>query len=439
MTLNIRSRKLPRGGLDGFNSSLRQIKDVFGIKWLESHGDHPLMKLWIRTDAFASIQLHQFGYSLRKIKYLNPKWFDDAIDKIIKNNTGERRGVVLEVLVASQLHSPPDRVVELPHPNNPGYDIKVKHSNNSVIYYQVKNNNWSNQYYIMKEKARSVEEILEANLGSEALQVIIKINIEPEERDWHSLKDQLPTLLRDTSPEEDAERNIEGRWIIRIRKLHAPGNRLHPTKKTYVMQLITPIPQTEKNNIAGDIDEACDVLEKKKEQDTETSINIALICVPLDAPFALCSEWVNDFYFVDHPKARVSGVLLYKPGVVTDIDNETDIFSHAYHLVIKKEKEDWIKALSTLDIAVGRGSFSVEGINNLDNFNQLYEGDTRDDYKGFHIYQSGHINYLIIGLGSIKIHSYFGIQERVFYIDSDRQEKEATTDLSQDLDLVLLR
>ncbi len=39
MSLNIKTRKLPRGGLVGFNSSLKQIKKEFGIELLESRGE----------------------------------------------------------------------------------------------------------------------------------------------------------------------------------------------------------------------------------------------------------------------------------------------------------------------------------------------------------------------------------------------------------------
>lgn len=438
MSLNIKSRKLPRGGLSGFNVSLKRIKKEFGKEWLESRQSHPLMELWMRTDVFASIQLFQLGYSFKKIKNQNIGWFNDTIQKIKTGTSGERRGAILEVLFASQLHKPPERVVELPRPNNPGYDIKVKHCDGSLVYYQVKNNNWSDQYYKMKEKARSVEDILKENLGSDALQVIIKLDTDPDDRDWNILKDQLPKLLRETYFEEDIKKEIDGKWNIRFCKLHSLGIPLHPTRKTHVLQLITPVHKTEKNGIFGDINYACDVLEKKKEPDTKNSINIALICVPLDALFELCSEWVNE-YFQVNPGARVSGVLLYKPGIVSDTEKEEDYFSHAYHLVIKKEKEDWIKELSSLDIAVGKGSFSVEGINNIDNYVLLCDGVTRDDYKGYHVYQSGHINYLIEETGSVKLYNHFGIKEHVFYIDSDRKEKEAMIDFPQDLDLVLLR
>jgi hypothetical protein len=438
MGLNVKSRKLPRGGLDRFNVYLKCIEKEFGKEWLESRKGHPLMELWIRTDVFASIQLFQFGYSLKKLKNINTKWFNDLIQKIKTGSSGDRRGAVLEALFASQLHMPPERVAELPRPNNPGYDIKVTQCNGSMIYYQVKNNNWSDQYYKAKEKARSVEEIFKENLGPDALQVIIRITTDPDDRDWNILKNQLPKLINETSSEEDIEKEIDGKWSIRFLKLHSADIPLHPNKKSYVMQLITPIHQAEKNKIKININNACNDLEKKMESDMEKSINIVLICIPLDAPFALCGEWVNE-YFQENPAARVSGVLLYKPGVVSEVEREEDYFSHAFHLVIKNEKRAWIKALTTLDIAIGKGSHSVEGINNIDNYFLLIDGAKRYDFKRHHVYQSGIINYLIDKNRCVKLRNLSGIQNHVFYIDSDRKEKEALIDMPRDTDLVLLR
>lgn len=351
------------------------------------------MDLWIRTDIFASIQLHQFGYSLKKIKSLNPTWFEDAINKIKNGESGQRRGAVLEVLIASQFHRPPDRIVELPRPNTPGYDIKVKLNDSAEIYCQVKNNFGSGPYNKMKEKARSIEEVLIANLGDRALHIKIKTETEPNDGDWNLLREQLPTIMNDASSEGDIERDIERGWNIKV--LHGTGSYLHPSKKSYALQLMTPISRQEQDGIYTDINDACDDLEKKEEPDIDKSINIAIVCIPLDLPFALAGKWVAD-YFTEFSTARVSGVLLYKPGVVTDMEKGEEKFTHAYHLILKRDKEDWMKVLTasnSLDIVVGSGTISVEGRSNMDNYNLLYGGETRENYLGYHVYQSGHINY----------------------------------------------
>jgi hypothetical protein len=430
---------LPHGGLYEFNRSITRIKKEFGTDWLESHSDHPLKNLWMEKNVFASIQLHQFGYSLQKIKSLNPKWFDDAIDRIMNKTPGERRGAVLEVLVASQMHCPPNRIVKLPCPGNPGYDLVVKLKDDSLIYYQVKNNSGSEHYNKMKEKARSIEGDLAANLGARALRIRIKTDKDPDAGDWNRLRKQLPPLIDDSSFEGGIVRDIEGGWHIELH--NETGNCLHPSKGSYVFQLLTPISQQEKNGISNDITDACNDLEKKEDPDTDESINIAIVCIPLDLPFALGGKWIND-YFTEFPDVRVSGVLLYKPGVVTDLEKGGDKFAHAFHLILRKDKEDWIEALSapnSLDIAVGSGTISIEGKNNWDNYNRLYGGATRESYIENHVYQSGNINYLFNNLGEYRFEKPFNIKIQAFYVDSDRQEKEVPLDFSRDQDLVLLR
>ena len=431
-------RKLPCSGLAGFDESLKRIKEEFGLEWLESHQAHPLKELWIRSDVFASIQLHQFGYSLQKIKDLNVKWFTEVIKIIKGDEPGRRRGAVLEVLAASQLHSPPERIVELPRIGKQGYDIKVKLNSGYEIYYQVKNNTRSEEYYKIEEKARSVEKILVANLDSIALHVFIKRNTDPRDGDWFYLEEQLPLLMEEASSEVDIIRDIDGGWMIRIYRLHASGGvSLHPSRATYIMQLLTPILKQERDGMYTDITDACNAL---MEPDTDKSLNIALICIPLDAPFALCGKWIKE-YFIEFPYARVSGVLLYKPGDVSDLERDENCLSHAYHLILKEDRADWIEALSLnhLDLVVGRGSVSVEGKSNLDNYNLLYGGETREKYIGHHVYQFGSENYVIKANGEYMITPHYGISLHVFYDDSDRKEKEISFDLQQDQDLVLLR
>ncbi len=438
MTLNIKSRRLPRGGLYESKKSIKCIEKEFGKAWLEGNNGHPLKDLWMDKSVFASIQLHQFGYSLGKLKNLNPRWFTDIIDKVKNGTPGIRRGAVLEVFIASQLHCPP-REVELPRPNNPGYDIKLKLSDNSYVYYQVKNNSFSQLYDEIKEKARSIEENLVQILGARAVWIVVKTDKDPNDGDWWQLREQLPSLFIESSSNETIFKEIEGGWHIEI--YNVSNNNLHQSKGSYVFQLITPILDKEKNGIYRDVIDACEDLEKKEDPDRNETINIAVICIPLDLPFAQGGMWVND-YFAEFPKSRASGVLLYKPGVVWDLKKKENRFTHTFHLILKSGKEDWIetfKAPNSLDIAVGSGTISIEGESNWDNFNLLYGGSRRERYLGHHVYQSGNINYFIRDLGKFEFQPQFNINTQLFFIDSDRKEKEYLLDTPRDQDLVLLR
>ena len=59
-------------------------------------------------------------------------------------------------------------------------------------------------------------------------------------------------------------------------------------------------------------------------------------------------------------------------------------------------------------------------------------GDREMRIKDAHLYQSGHINYLMRNSESHKINRRRGIKVHIYYIDSDQKEKEAAINLIAD-------
>lgn len=447
MTISINRRKLPRDiNRDLIKKSNKIIKHEFTVNWLEDRAgsDHPLKILWSHTDVFATDQLFQLGYSLRKIKSINKTWYDRVIEEIKSGDIDKSRANILEIFVASQLHNPPDRFVELPDsPINPGYDLKVKLKNNSEIYIQVKNNSGLGNFKI-NEKINEVESLIISNIRSKALKVCIyKIdNIDPSDADWYHLKEQLPAIMQDTIDNTGIKKDIEGGWRIESVDISNSISYLHPSKKSYEMLLTIPYSISEKNNLLGKITKACSDLKKKQDLDTENAINIALVCIPLDASFVLCSDLAHQ-YFENSPEDRASGVLFYKSGAVTDINKNQNYLAHVFYLVLRDNRKKWLTAnmsplFEKIDIGIGRGAFSIDGINNIDIFSIIDTGTMKLDLKSSHVYQSGQINHLIKKTGTVKLNKHTGIKAHVFYIDRDRQEKEvAWDDIGDDRPLLL--
>jgi hypothetical protein len=450
MTVNIVSRRIPKDmNVKVARDAIRQIKNDFTLQWLESYTDteHPLKKLWGRTDVFATNQLFLLGHSLKKIKPINPKWINDAIEFIKGENRDKMRGTILEAFIASQFHNPPEKIVDLPvSSKNPGYDIQVKLSDGSEIYIQSKNNS-ALKNFENNERISVIEDIIISNLRARALNVIIhKVDDkDPTDDDWYQLRNQLPIVMQDTPNETGSGKEIEGGWYVGLRDMSGSISFLHPTKPTYNILLIIPFSQPEKNNLLSKINDACSVLKKKSIPDTEDSINLAMLCVPIEAPFALCSELAHQ-YFEENPEKRASGVLFYKSGPVVDIQNKRSFLAHAFHMVLRNDRRDWLEAHKAVlpikfDIGIGKGVFSVDGIGIIDNndiYNVIDAGPRKIRVDNQHFYQSGQINHLIRKTGTVSFDKYIGVKERVFYIDSDRLEKEATKDYIVDDRLLLL-
>ena len=431
MTMNINRRKKPND-IDPaeFKKAVKIIKSDFTTKWLSdyNHSDHPLSKLFQCEDFFESDQLFQLGYCIRKIKSINRIWYDKVIEDI-KTIPSKTRADVLEMLVASMFHHPPERTVELPNSlTNRGWDVKVKLSGGYDIYIQVKNNGETARFQ-GDERTQDIERIILENIQSNAFKIIIFKNDDryPDDLSWYHLKENLPTIMHGGSEGNRIE--IVGGWTIRISDLRGSLANIHSQKSSYELLLAMPLSEEEKNNLLGKITDACSVLGVRSENDDEKSIYIALVRVPVDLPFRLCSNLAHQ-YFEDSPTQRASGVLFYKCGLVTNTQMQEDYLGHAFHLVLRDNNMDLLNAnvfnlFNGIDIGIGRGSLSVDGINEYDIYNHLDMGDREMRIENAHLYQLGQINYIMRNLGSYKINRHRGLKVHIYYMDSDRTEKEA--------------
>lgn len=435
MSISINKRDIP-ASLDKelVKKCLKIIKKDFTVDWLENCTDinHPLQILWSRTGKFATVELSLFGYCLRKIKYINKTWYYKILEEIKCNDIGMMRARVLELFVASQFHNPPDKIVELLSAKTPGYDVKVKLKDGSEIYIQVKNSSAMGNFQI-NDNVYYVENIIKSNLKNRSVRVYIfkTDNQDPTEIDWYYLKNGLPIMMESDFGKKCIDQDLEGGWHIRIVDLDSIPH-LHPSKPSYVLLLGTPFSKSETGKISAKIAEACSEFKKKREPDTERTTNIALVCPPLDAPLELCGKLTHE-YFDNSPEPRASGVLFYKISAVTDIEKNERYIAHVFHLVLRKDKMDWLKTgcaslFRGIDIGIGRGSFTVDGIDVVEDINTILDaGHIKFQPENTHICQSGEINYLVKGRGEVTFNNYTGIKRRIFYIDSDRLEKEAPT------------
>jgi len=431
MTMNINKRKRPSSiEIKEFKKTIKIIKDDFKVDWLndDTNSSHPLVVLFRCDDYFASIQLIQLGYCLRKIKSINRIWYDKVIEDI-KTTTSKTRADILEMLVASMFHHPPERIVELPNSlTNEGWDVKVKLDDGYEIYIQVKNNGETTKFQEDK-KVLNIEEIVVKHLQSRALKLMIFKNDDkyPDDLSWAYLIEKLPSIMHGAFEKTGIE--IEGGWKIKISDLRDSLANIHSSRASYELLLAMPISRKEKDSLLSRITDACSCLGIKRADENEKSIYIALVRVPVEAPFKLCGILAHQ-YFEDSPTHRASGILFYKSSVATDTKEHRDYFAHAFHLVLRDSKWDLLKIkmphlFEKIDIGIGRGLFSIDGINENDIYNHLDMGDCEMRIEDAHLYQSGQINYLMRNSESHKINRRRGIKVHIYYIDSDQKEKRA--------------
>lgn len=94
---------------------LSALVSTFGEPWLVSTNDHPLQRLWARSDSLATSQLLLLGGALAELQPVFGSWVKRQA-RAIKANGGERRGAVFELLMLHAFRSggalrlpPPER------------------------------------------------------------------------------------------------------------------------------------------------------------------------------------------------------------------------------------------------------------------------------------------------------------------------------------------
>ncbi|MCX6339225.1 MAG: hypothetical protein NTX71_04820 [Candidatus Aureabacteria bacterium] len=173
-------------------TALEELVLSFTLEWLKVNGSNPVQILWKRNDFLASTEIILLGCSIKKIKNIDLKWVIKTIEKIKTDDANNRKGAMLEVIIAAALHNPPNQIVSFPAINNPGYDLIINLPDKSKICLSIKNYGRSKHSQNIVDEAQVIEEIVKMYIRSEPSQIFIhKFNTYPIQSDWKFLKNYL--------------------------------------------------------------------------------------------------------------------------------------------------------------------------------------------------------------------------------------------------------
>lgn len=107
---------------------LDAVERFFGEEWLsdEANSASPMYRLWHRDDWLASSELFTFGLALLKAEGAGSRaWLRDHSQRMRQHDPSGARGSAFEILAASMFATDGQKV-ELPPPNEPGYDLLLR-------------------------------------------------------------------------------------------------------------------------------------------------------------------------------------------------------------------------------------------------------------------------------------------------------------------------
>jgi hypothetical protein len=99
MSNHLRTRQNVLGApVSEIEERLEAVASAFGIAWLKENRDHPLQKLWNRTDYLATNELVWFGDAILSMQSVDRKWTARELDKVKNETANNRKGAAFEII-----------------------------------------------------------------------------------------------------------------------------------------------------------------------------------------------------------------------------------------------------------------------------------------------------------------------------------------------------
>jgi hypothetical protein len=315
----------------------------FALEWLqEKEGNHPLQKLWNRTDALATNQLIIFGDSLLVMEIINEKFVRTHVDIIrSESSINNRKGSFFEIIGLRLLHIPPSQQVVPAVGQNPGYDGYVEF-NGLRLDLSLKNYGTSAHEAHATLKARAIEDEFVSFLRAKqltGLELRAVAKGYPTDDDWDRLQKSLPELLSHERKSGDMAQ--DGFWGVFLRQISADFHPLSLQNLSYVVTLLIPQHVNEKQNLISKLSTAYANADKHAVGVGDPKVCRALmIHLPPMADITACKKWAGE-YLSETPNGLVDLVIFYQPAVISG--EGQNVIMHSLELVPTPNYSAWLR------------------------------------------------------------------------------------------------
>ncbi len=334
------------------------IADYFNIKWLKSHRDHPIQKLWNRKDPLATHELFTFGICLKRMASIDPKWVKKLVHKIKVEDANSRLGALFEIIGLGIISNIEQRVIPTKG-NNPGFDGILELSEGRQMRISLKNYGISSRNKNFLSKSQEFTDHLKKLLKEKKIiSVHLLISTErnyPEDKDWHDLFSHISSILDSFIANKSPIFVINDFWIVGFANINNSPEHFHSDYNSYSLIIAVPFYANEEKNLFDKLDEACYNLVEHSKIETDKIINVVEIHLPVSASIIKCKEWVES-YFSQYPTKPITGVILYQPACTNNLNEGTNFINHCFQFILRNDKiKNWLNTdIIKVEIPVGR-------------------------------------------------------------------------------------
>lgn len=322
---------------------LQSLASAFGEQWLESHGEHPLKKLWSRKDALATNELLLLGDAVSSFTSFDAKWLSKKVSDIKSGTAVNRRGALFEVYGINLLRAQNCAVKPTPE-GYPGYDAIITMPDGAKLNVSLKCHGPSAHEQIFLSESQKIEEVFVAELralGINDLSLRTIAKAYPRTSDWKALRNSLGDLLRLPNSGIGVMQTIGDFW--RIVTHTAPQNVL-PISDKYISRqilILAPFHQNESKNLFDKFENAASNAQKHANLASRDTAHAVLIRIPETASLIACVQWADE-YMVHNPDGPLDLIMLYQPSIIENINN-TSSLHHSFVFREARSFSKWAK------------------------------------------------------------------------------------------------
>lgn len=324
--LNDVERSTKDAWLDAFRNLLTE-------DWLNLQGPHPLRQLWKRKDFLATIELLTIGHGLVQVlpKY-SPKLKARLVKDLRSFEAGTRSGTLFELL-ASSMFANDQQTVTMPADGQPGYDFSIKTGGGHVIRVSCKRLLVSQEERAFVAAAEAMRQAVAERGDNPTLAFAQMEDVTAADRyNVGAVRKAMRDFLAGASGRRNLSTTFHG-WRVFINPLAAAvPHAFARTRQSYTFGATAPFGLHEQKRIEDKIDDAIANLRKHVPLG-DGNANVVLIQPPQSVSVVNAAAYATDYFADPQRAAAISGVFVYRPAVVRDVERDETFIAHHHRYI----------------------------------------------------------------------------------------------------------
>lgn len=302
-----------------FDAKIAALHEYLGSKWLSQSEEHPVRRLWNRTDSLATLELLNLSHSISVMMEVDAAWTLRQLKKVRLPDRNQQQGAIFELIALSGLVAA-GHTVRPASESQAGYDGTVTPADGGIpIRVSVKHYGRSAHELAFRAHCSALESDLRKILKkADALHLSVISTEHCDPSDWKPLRQlfQGSTLKERMSAATGAASQPQplkaGKWLVFAARLpEKKGDNFSKNHASYTLAVLMPQHHNEAANLIAKLEEAQTNLFRHVPDDDYASA--IMVHLAPGVPTLLYQKWVDTYFFSPDARRIVDAVCFFQP------------------------------------------------------------------------------------------------------------------------------